>query len=216
MNENKSFEICAEIVTIVIILTFYLINPILDIENTSEIGKNIVNNDSVINKNSVIYDNDKITVNMLNNIQINHANQILIDLRNINNLSWFDFMLNNRNNVVANHENFVLNNVNIPNNQLILDEIRIYRNRERISNFIKFMLKFGLFISVSFITYKLIKTFEKFTNNTTEVVQTIKDTKNLFQNFSVENFFGNRVCRTTTIMLMLGLMCLKTYRFIRR
>ncbi len=87
MNENKSFEICAEIVTIVIILTFYLINPILDIENTSEISKNIVNNDSVINKNSVIYDNDKITVNMLNNIQINHANQILIDLRNINNLS---------------------------------------------------------------------------------------------------------------------------------
>jgi len=216
MNENKSFEICAEIVTIVIILTFYLINPILDIENASEISKNIVNKDSVINKDSIIYENDKITVNMLNDIQINQANQILIDLRNINNLGWLDFILNNHNGVVINFENFILNNVNIPNNQLILNEIRIYRNKERISNFIKFMLKFGLFITIGFTTYKFIKMFEKFTNNTTEVVQTIRNTKNLFQNFSVENFFGNRVCRNTTIMIMLGLMCLKTYRFIRR
>jgi hypothetical protein len=216
MNENKSFEICAEIVTIVIILTFYLINPILDIENASEISKNIVNKDSVINKDSIIYENDKITVNMLNNVQINQANQILIDLRNINNLDWLDFILNNHNGVVINFENFILNNVNIPNNQLILNEIRIYRNRERISNFIKFILKFSLFITITFTTYRFVKMFVKFTNNTTEVVQTIRDTKDLFRNFSVENFFGNRVCRNTTIMIMLGLMCLKTYRFIRR
>jgi hypothetical protein len=132
-SENKELELCLDVINFLLIVTTYLLIPILNYENIIEIDKN------VINKDEFTY-NEKITINMMNNEQMFNVNlraEIIINSLNaINNVNMFEFIITDYSNEIRDYVRFLLNNMNISphNRDIITEQIAIYRERERRSN----------------------------------------------------------------------------------